>query len=95
MSFCADHVLQCSARTRRDLSVPRGVVWLSLFAAVFSIDGSRAKFVAVAGTPLVEDRRLVKSNAGLRDRVQKSADALRDWLRDGGELAPPPPAGVR
>lgn len=64
-------------------------------AAVFSIDGSRAKFVAVAGVPLVENGRLVRPNSGLRERVQKTADALRDWLLEGGELAPPPPAGVR
>jgi 5-methylthioadenosine/S-adenosylhomocysteine deaminase len=64
-------------------------------AAVFSIDGSRARFVAVAGVPLVEDGRLLNANPGLRDRVQQSADGLRDWLREGGELAAPPPAGVR
>jgi cytosine/adenosine deaminase-related metal-dependent hydrolase len=64
-------------------------------AAVFSIDGSRAKFVAVAGIPVVENGRLVKPNPGLRERVQKTADALRDWLENGGELAPPPPAGIR
>jgi hypothetical protein len=27
--------------------------------------------------------------------VQASADTLRDWLMEGGELQPPPPAGVR
>src|SRR4051812_12191149 len=64
-------------------------------AAVFSIDGSRAKFVAVAGVPLVENGRLLKPNQGLRERVQKSADGLSAWLDDGGELAPPPPAGIR
>jgi cytosine/adenosine deaminase-related metal-dependent hydrolase len=64
-------------------------------AAVFSIDGSRARFVSVAGVPIVEDGRLLRPNAGLRERVQKSADALRDWLLDGGELAPPPAIGVR
>ena len=64
-------------------------------AAVFSIEGSRAKFVAVAGIPVVENARLVKPNAGLRERVQKTADVLRDWLENGGELAPPPPAGIR
>ena len=64
-------------------------------AAVFSIDGSQAKFVAVAGVPIVEDGRLLRPNAGLRERVQKSADALRDWLLEGGELTPPPAVGVR
>jgi hypothetical protein len=49
----------------------------------------------VAGVPIVQDGRLVKPNAGLRERVQKSADALRDWLLEGGELTPPPAIGVR
>jgi len=64
-------------------------------AAVFSIDGAHAKFATVAGIPLVEDGRLLKPNVGLRRRVQESADALREWLEDGGELAAPPPAGIR
>lgn len=64
-------------------------------AAVFAIDGSKASLVTVAGVPLVVDGKLTRSNAGLRERVQAAADALRDWLRDGGELAPPPPAGIR
>jgi 5-methylthioadenosine/S-adenosylhomocysteine deaminase len=64
-------------------------------AAVFAIDGSKASLVTVAGVPVVVDGRLTRSSAGLRERVQRAADALRDWLRDGGELAPPPPAGIR
>ena len=64
-------------------------------AAVFAIDGSKASLVTVAGVPLVVDGKLTRSNARLRERVQAAADALRDWLRDGGELAPPPPAGIR
>ena len=64
-------------------------------AAIFSIDGSRARFVSVAGVPLVENGRLTRPNAGLRDRMQTSADALRDWIEAGGELSPPPAAGVR
>ena len=64
-------------------------------AAVFAIDGSRASLVTVAGIPLIKDGRLTRVNAGLRERMQRTADALRDWLRDGGELAPPPPAGIR
>ena len=64
-------------------------------AAVFSIDGSRAKFVSVAGVPLVENGRLVRPSPGLRDRVQTSADALREWVLDGGELIPPPAKGIR
>jgi 5-methylthioadenosine/S-adenosylhomocysteine deaminase len=64
-------------------------------AAVFAIDGSRASLVTVAGVPLVENGRLTKPNHGLRDRLQQSADALRAWLDGGGEMAPPPPAGIR
>ena len=64
-------------------------------AAVFAIDGSRAQLVTVAGEVLVEDGRLTKPNNGVRERVQRTADALSDWLRDGGELAPPPSSGVR
>jgi cytosine/adenosine deaminase-related metal-dependent hydrolase len=64
-------------------------------AAIFAIEGSRASLVTVAGVPLLAGGRLTKPNPGLRERVQRSADELRDWLRDGGELQPPPPAGVR
>jgi cytosine/adenosine deaminase-related metal-dependent hydrolase len=64
-------------------------------AAVFAIDGAHASLVTVAGVPLVTDGRLARPNAGLRERVQQSANALRIWLDEGGELAPPPPAGIR
>jgi 5-methylthioadenosine/S-adenosylhomocysteine deaminase len=64
-------------------------------AAVFALSGSHACLVTVAGQPLVMGGRLTRPTAGLRERVQHSADALRDWLRNGGELSPPPPAGIR
>ena len=64
-------------------------------AAVFAIDGSRASLVTVAGVPLLVNGRLTNQSHGLRGRIQVSAAALRDWLLDGGELAPPPPAGIR
>jgi 5-methylthioadenosine/S-adenosylhomocysteine deaminase len=64
-------------------------------AAVFAIDGSHARFVSVAGVPLVVEGRLAKPRRGLQEQMQTAADALRDWLREGGELAPPPPAGIR
>jgi 5-methylthioadenosine/S-adenosylhomocysteine deaminase len=64
-------------------------------AAVFAAGGSRASFVAVAGRPLVVGGTLTKAAEGLRDRVQASAGALRDWLLEGGELLPPPASGVR
>jgi 5-methylthioadenosine/S-adenosylhomocysteine deaminase len=64
-------------------------------AAVFALSGSHACLVTVAGVPLVSAGRMTRPMPGLRERVQRSADALRDWLRAGGELAPPPPAGIR
>jgi cytosine/adenosine deaminase-related metal-dependent hydrolase len=64
-------------------------------AAVFALDGSRASFVAVAGVPLVTNGKLVRPRAGLHDRMQHVADTLRDWVLDGGEMLPPPAAGVR
>jgi cytosine/adenosine deaminase-related metal-dependent hydrolase len=64
-------------------------------AAVFAVDGARASFVTVAGEVLVADGRLTRPNAGLAARLQQSADLLRDWLSEGGELAPPPSAGIR
>lgn len=64
-------------------------------AAVFALAGAPVWFVSVAGVPLVVEGRLLRPNAGLSDRVQLSANDLRGWLGDGGEMEPPPPAGVR
>lgn len=64
-------------------------------AAVFALNGSEAVFVAVKGVPLVIGGKVINASPGLRDRVQMSADALREWLIDGGEMQPPPPVGVR
>jgi 5-methylthioadenosine/S-adenosylhomocysteine deaminase len=64
-------------------------------AAVFAVDGGHASLVTVAGVSLVENGRLTRPNAGLSGRIQQSADALRGWLETGGEMAPPPPAGIR
>jgi cytosine/adenosine deaminase-related metal-dependent hydrolase len=55
-------------------------------ALVFSTSGARARFVAVAGRPLLRDGMLVNPTPGLASRVQRSADALRDWLAGDGEL---------
>lgn len=63
--------------------------------AIFSLGAAHASLVTVAGNVLVRDGRLVHANAGVKDRLQQSADALRAWLLDGGELEPPPPAGIR
>jgi 5-methylthioadenosine/S-adenosylhomocysteine deaminase len=55
-------------------------------ALVFSISGARARFVSVAGRPLVRDGELVSPRRGLAERMQSLADALAAWLDAGGEL---------
>jgi cytosine/adenosine deaminase-related metal-dependent hydrolase len=74
---------------------PTGPTFDPVTAAVFALSGARARFVAVAGKPLLVDGRLTAPSAGLRARMQTTADALSDWLDSGGEMQPPPPAGVR
>lgn len=74
---------------------PMGPTFDPVTAAVFALSGARARFVAVAGKPLLVDGRLAAPRAGLRDRVQSAADALCEWLDAGGEMQPPPAAGVR
>lgn len=48
-------------------------------AAIFSLGGAAARFVSVAGTPLVRDGRLVRADDGLTDRVSAAGRALRAW----------------
>jgi 5-methylthioadenosine/S-adenosylhomocysteine deaminase len=55
-------------------------------AAVFSITGADARFVAVAGCPLLRDGQLVSPIAGLADRVDSISQKLVDWLDAGGEV---------
>jgi 5-methylthioadenosine/S-adenosylhomocysteine deaminase len=55
-------------------------------AAVFSIGGAAARFVAVAGTPLVRDGSLLRARDGLADRIDTFAEALAGWLASGGEM---------
>jgi 5-methylthioadenosine/S-adenosylhomocysteine deaminase len=55
-------------------------------AAIFSVTGARARFVAVAGKVLLRDAVLVAPQAGLQQRIQALADSLADWLDDGGEM---------
>jgi cytosine/adenosine deaminase-related metal-dependent hydrolase len=74
---------------------PVGPTFDPVTAAVFALSGARARFVAVAGKPLLIDGRLTAPTAELRARVQSVADALCDWLDGGGEMQPPPAAGVR
>jgi 5-methylthioadenosine/S-adenosylhomocysteine deaminase len=54
-------------------------------ATIFSITGRRARFVAVAGKPLLRDGTLVKPVPGLHERMQALADSLANWLASGGE----------
>ena len=55
-------------------------------AAIFSIAGARARFVSVAGKPLVRDGVLVSPRAGLEQRMRSLGDYLADWLASGGEM---------
>jgi 5-methylthioadenosine/S-adenosylhomocysteine deaminase len=54
-------------------------------AAVHSIAGGQARFVAVAGRVLLEGGALAFPQSGLAGRVQLHADALAQWLAGGGE----------
>jgi len=51
-------------------------------AAVFALPGARASFVTVAGKVLVRDSVIVNSDLSLEARVQATADALQQWLRN-------------
>lgn len=64
-------------------------------AAVFALSGARARFVAVSGTQILTNGRLVAPNPGLGERLQSMSEALCEWLGAGGEMLPPPPAGIR
>ena len=48
-------------------------------AAIFSLGGTAAKFVAVAGKPLVRDGRLLAANDDVAGRVAAAGRALRAW----------------
>ena len=51
-------------------------------AAVFSLAGRDASFVAMAGEPVVDRGRVLREPRGLRDRVQHHAERLADWRRE-------------
>lgn len=74
---------------------PVGPTFDPVATAVFALSGARARFVAVAGKPLLVDGKLSAPAIGLAGRVQAAADALRDWRDAGGEMQPPPAAGIR
>jgi len=56
-------------------------------AAVFSITGASARFVAVAGRPLVRDGVSLAATPSLENRMESLGRALAEWLESGGELA--------
>ena len=58
-------------------------------AAIFTITGARARFVAVGGRVLLRDGSLVHPVPGLHDRMQSLADTLAEWLARGGEMQGP------
>lgn len=55
-------------------------------AAVFTLNGARARFVTVAGDVKVRDGTLVVARAGLAERMRELGQALADWLDSGGEM---------
>jgi cytosine/adenosine deaminase-related metal-dependent hydrolase len=63
-----------------------GPVYDPVAAAIFSVNGGRARFVAVAGKPLLRDGSLVNAVPELHDRMQSLADSLAEWLAAGGEM---------
>jgi 5-methylthioadenosine/S-adenosylhomocysteine deaminase len=63
-------------------------------AAVMSLGGTPATFVAVRGRVL-RDGPSPDPDPGLASRVERAAAALREWLDSGGELEPPPSADTR
>ena len=48
-------------------------------AAIFSLGGAAARFVAVAGKPLVRDGRLVREDPDVAVRMTEAGRALRAW----------------
>jgi 5-methylthioadenosine/S-adenosylhomocysteine deaminase len=57
-------------------------------AAVLSLGGAHATFVAVAGKTLVSGSRLTGGRPELAARMEALGDALADWLDAGGETRP-------
>jgi 5-methylthioadenosine/S-adenosylhomocysteine deaminase len=56
-------------------------------AAVFSLSGARATFVAVAGKVLLNEGILATPRAGMAARMQQLADALAKWQASDGEVS--------
>jgi cytosine/adenosine deaminase-related metal-dependent hydrolase len=73
----------------------RGPVHEPEAAVVFALGGRRASFVMVAGRVLLDGEAVAPEIDAVAARVVASADRLRDWLDQGGEMVPPPPAPYR
>jgi 5-methylthioadenosine/S-adenosylhomocysteine deaminase len=58
-------------------------------AAVFALAGEGASFVCVAGRPLLRDGDLLDEDHHVGARVQRTADALAEWLTGPGRHAVP------
>jgi cytosine/adenosine deaminase-related metal-dependent hydrolase len=57
--------------------------------AVLALPGTRAALVTVAGRELVREGKLLNEDSMLEDRLQRTADALGDWLRSqSGRIIP-------
>jgi hypothetical protein len=50
------------------------------------LTGASARFVMVAGRPLVQDGVLIAPRAGLAQRMAQLGDTLAGWLDSGGEM---------
>jgi 5-methylthioadenosine/S-adenosylhomocysteine deaminase len=55
-------------------------------AAVFSVTGADARFVAVAGKPLLRDGTLINAEPRLANRMEALSRALGEWLATNGEV---------
>jgi 5-methylthioadenosine/S-adenosylhomocysteine deaminase len=49
--------------------------------AIFSLPGTAARLVTIAGRELVRDGELLEVDVGLAPRVEATAKAMRDWAR--------------
>jgi cytosine/adenosine deaminase-related metal-dependent hydrolase len=57
--------------------------------AIFSLTGGHARFVMVAGKPLLRDGALVTQRPELPLRMRQLGDALTEWMANGGEVQAP------
>jgi 5-methylthioadenosine/S-adenosylhomocysteine deaminase len=55
-------------------------------AAIYSVNGARARFTMVAGRVLVRDGALTHPRPGLPERMRQLGESLAEWLASGGEM---------